>query len=171
MNSVLRIVLGCLLACTAVVYGSRWLGRPAVSTAESLAEVALHGESAERQETAAVNLSDIGPPAREQLRRVLRESREDRVRAACIQALGDLYDYDEMELLLKALEDDSAWVRTRANGAVSRLLGRDHGFLPQAAPKDRSDAIARMRRDWSTMRESELLRKFKEKLKQERGSP
>ena len=135
-------MLGVLVAA---VYGWRLLQGWGGPSPAALAQRALTaGSTAERQQ-AAVDLASAGQPAIEHLRRVLGASDDADVRAACVQGLGDLRDYESAELLIDALGDENALVRALAAQALGRLLRRDLRFPADGPTAGRAKAQAAVR--------------------------
>lgn len=148
------IVLGVLVAA---FYGWRMLqlwGRP---SAAALARRALTAESEAERQQAAVDLASAGEAAVEHLRRVFHESDDVDVRAACVQGLGDLRDYESVELLVDALGDKSPAVRARAAQALGRLLRRDLRFPVASADAERIKAQAAVRDTCQQLRAAGLF--------------
>jgi hypothetical protein len=163
------ITAGILLAVLVVVYAwMYWPSSSGTASPEELAEVALNSSDQQEQVTAAKELSDLGEPAIEQLRRVLAESDIPGVRAAVITGLANQRDYDSMPKLLDALEDPSLLVRSRAGATVRRMLPTDHGFGAADPPERRAEVVKRLRAEWERFRESPLMKKWRERKGQER---
>lgn len=70
------------------------------------------------------------------------------VRASAIKAMGQVYDYDNMTLLLNKMDDDDLNVRRKAHDAVSRIFGRRYEFNANGTPKERRAVIAVIDQDW-----------------------
>jgi len=160
------VALGVVLV---VVYGWLYLPRSEkTASPEELARQALQAATAEERERAAIELAQLsGPAALEQIRRVLGESRAPQVRAVCIRALGAVRDFEAMDLLLCALEDESPLVRGRAGVAVTRMIGRDYHFRPHESAEQRAGAVKNIRRYWKAMDGSPQLESYKERLRQQ----
>jgi len=152
-----------------VIYGWVYLPRSKKTTSpEELARQALQAETAEEQERAAIELAQLnGPAALEQLRRVLGESRVPQVRSACIPALGAVRDFEAMDLLLSALEDESPLVRGRAGVAVARMIGRDYHFCPHESAQQRAAVVKKIREYWQLMDGSPQLKAYIKRLRQQ----
>ena len=159
------VVFGVLVALAVAVYGVLY-GWPVLfsgeQSPEELARSALEAPTPREQEEAVVQLAQFGTEAREQLRRVLAESKTPRVRAACIRALAGQLDYDNMPAFLDALDDDSALVRGRAGAAVQQMLYADVAF-PYDAPPVREPAAKDLRERWEIMRDSPIMKKWKQR--------
>jgi len=154
----LYAVAAVLAVTVAAYYGWRLLvGRTGSLSPEALARQALTADGADERQRAAVDLSGAGKAAAPHLRRVLRESNDPAVRAACAQGLGDVRGYEAMDLLLDLLGDEDALVRSRAVKAISRLLRRDLRFPVQGSAADRGKAQAAIRQVWEEIRDSPLL--------------
>jgi hypothetical protein len=136
-------------------------GRSGTLPPEVLAERALWDETEEEREKAAVELAGTGDAGIAELRRVLRESHDWAVRASCVQALGDLHDYESMDLLIQALGDETTLVRARAEQAISRLLRRDLRFPVQGPAPERARALAAIRERWDYICAHALLEHIK----------
>jgi len=169
MGNALKVTAVSLAIVLLVVYGWLYLPRSEKTTSpEELARQALQAETAEEQERAAIELAQLsGPAALEQLRRVLGESRVPQVRAVCILALGAVRDYESMDLLLCALEDESLLVRGRAGVAVTRMIGRDYHFRPHESAERRAAVVKKIREYWQLMDGSPQLESYKERLRQQ----
>jgi HEAT repeat protein len=134
------------------VYGWRLLAGTWRTVAPArLAEIAAAAPTGEARERAAVDLASAGPAALPHLRRLLGESADPCVRAACAQGLGDQADYGGVDGLIQALRDDSPLVRARSSEALSKLLRRDLRFPVQGKPEARSQAIARIEKTWKDL--------------------
>lgn len=70
------------------------------------------------------------------------------VRASAAAALGQVYDYNNMASLLKAMDDKDLTVRRRAFEAVTRIFGRRYIFNPNSAPDKRQIVIRAINADW-----------------------
>jgi hypothetical protein len=172
-----RITLFLIAAVLAVVvvvwYGWGWLSAPRPVTPQQLAETAVSAPTPQQRIEAAAKLTAHkltqidSPVAIEEMSRVLHESTDSEVKAAMIQGLAAGRDFDSMDAFLAALDDESLLVRTRAHGAVKRLLQIDAGYRPEAPREQRLKKIKIYRDDWEKMRISPGLRKFREKLKQQ----
>jgi hypothetical protein len=164
----LFIIAGVLLFVVLVFYGWRWIfSAPPPKSPEELAQIALTASTPQEQEKAAVELAPLGHSAVEPMVRVLSESRTPEVRAVMIQGLAVERDFDSMPAFLNALDDESVLVRTRAAGAVQRLLQIDVGYRADAPREKRLEKIKVFREDWEKMRVTPGLRKFREKLRQQ----
>jgi hypothetical protein len=132
----------------------------------ALAQRAVGAKTESQRQKAAVALSDAGPEAVVHLRRLLHESRDASVRAVCAQGLANLYDYDSVDLLIEALQDDSPGdrgklVRMRAAAALSRLWLRDLHFPAAAPPAERRQAVDRIRKMWRDMTNPSVIENLK----------
>ena len=166
-RKILFSIAGALLLVVLISYGWRWMfSGPPRQSPEELAQIALTGNTPQEREEAAVELAPLGHSAVEHMVRVLSESQTPEVRATMIQGLSVERDFDSMPAFLDALDDESLLVRTRAAGAVQRLLQIDVGYRADAPREKRLAAIKIFREDWEKMRVSPGLRKFREKLRQ-----
>lgn len=139
-------------------YGWRWASqRPVVYSPEVLAEQALHADTPEVREESAVKLATQASESRQLLRQVFRETESSPVRAACITGLSRSWDYDSMDDLLIALEDESPLVRGRAGAAVQKMLGVDFYFRANDPLERRAAAIEKLREAWHQMQSSGKL--------------
>jgi hypothetical protein len=136
---------------------------------EELAELALTADSPDERDKAAAELIMWGDVAIPQMRQVLDQSKTPEVRAAMIQGLAQQWDFDSMPTFLDAMDDESLVVRSRAGGAVQRLLQGDYGYRADDPPKTRERAVKSSRREWDMLRDDARLKWFKEQLKQKRG--
>jgi len=146
---------------------------------DELAQEALEAATAGEQELAAVKLAEVAndnqlqPQLRQQakqcLQRVLKESRSPQVRAACIQGLSSLWDYDSMPAFLDALGDESDLVRGRAVVTIERMMSvslAGFGYRYDDPSAKRAPAIERVRKEWDTTRDSPIMKKWRERLKE-----
>ena len=166
---ILLVIAALLLVVVLVWYAWGWLSGPRPVTPQQLGDTAVSAPTPQQRAEAAVKLTPMDTPAAiEQMSRVLHESTDPQVKAAMIQGLAVDQDFDSMEAFLAALDDDSLLVRTRAHGAVKRLLQIDAGYRPEAPREQRLEKTKIYREEWEKMRVSPGLRKFREKLKQQR---
>ena len=166
MSNALKITAACLAVLCLIVYACLYLPDSGSESVEELARQALEAGSPQQQEQAAVELAKAsGPAACQQLHRVLRQSNVPAVRAACIHGLGTARNYEAMDLLLDALEDESPLVRGRAGVAVTRMIGRDYHFRPQASDEERAEAVNRIRKYWNELDGSPQLEAYKQRLR------
>ena len=75
--------------------------------------------------------------------------------------LGMQWDFDSMDLLLKAMEDDSPVVRSRGAGAVARMLSRNRRFQAYGPEADRARIIGFYRADWEQLRSSSYFEEYR----------
>jgi hypothetical protein len=158
-----------LLWAVILVYGYRiFFSGPAARSADQWAAAALGDGTVKQQQYAAVKLGELGKPARQQILRVLDQSKQPEVRAACIQGLTEQWDYRSMPLLLDLLNDPSAAVRLQAGDAVEYLVRMDYQFRKvngDNQQKERQAVIKSMRSDWERFKRAGLTRAFiREKL-------
>jgi len=136
-------------------------------TPQELANAALAKTTPTDQATAAVRLGTYGEPAAKvELRRVLRETALPDVRAACIEGLGKLWDYESMDLLLDAVEFGSPKVRGRAAVVITRMTGCDRRYRAEAPAAERQRLVRFMREDWEEIRNSPYFDDLKQRLRE-----
>lgn len=83
----------------------------------------------------------------EMLATVVRDRQEDpHVRAAAVQAIGELRAWKYRHAALDVLDDPSPLVRGRAAAALHRMTGRNFGFRANATPQERAVIVALMRK-------------------------
>lgn len=156
MFKVLLSLAAALLTLTIGVYGySAFSGRgDRLPPAAKLAEQALIASTAEAREKAALDLARYGPGSEPHMRRVLAESQQPSVKAAVIQGLASLGDWESMPQLIDVLDDPDAQVQGRAEAAVTTLLGKDFFFRPAGEPLDREGAVRAARAEYDRIRNS-----------------
>jgi HEAT repeat protein len=159
------IAAGVLLLLIVTVAGIWFFTGSRELTADEWLEKALTGQSLEEREAAAVALSDLNPPALPQLRQLLKETKDPTVKSATIAALGRHYDFDSMEAIIAAMEDESSVVRGRAAAVVARFLGRDRRFRADGPEADRARIIKYSREDWEMVKTSPHFEGFKRKIR------
>ena len=160
MRGQLGLIAAILAIGVMVVYGWRLLAGGRAPSPESLAEAALIAPTAAERERAAVQLTQLGRPAHEHLVRLLGESAEPEVRAACIRGLAEQWHYDSVPVLLDALEDESSLVRGQAGAAVEHLLRVDYNYRADAPPEQRREVVRRLRAWWEKFQRSNMCREF-----------
>ncbi len=165
MQRGLWTVLAVVVALATVFYTWRFFTSERLLSPKELADTALMADDPQQRESAAAQLIRHGGLARNELRRVLVESDTPEVRAACIQSLAALQDYESMGAMLDALEDSSAMVRARAGQAVDRLLGANYGFRYSDPPAQRAAQVKFLRKEWEQYQDSEVFRQYIERLK------
>ncbi len=156
LRSILVVVLlFCVcMACMAIILRQIWRDSP-----DKLARQALKAQTVAGRVQAAGQLADYGYEARDQLQRVLRESNTPGVRAACIGGLGEIEDYDSMDLFIELLNDDSLVVRGSAGSVVTTMLmAHEPQFAFRANdPADkRQEAVKLLREKWEELRGTPL---------------
>jgi hypothetical protein len=155
MRNWLFTVFAILLVLTAGYYTySFFWGGERLPPPEELARRALEAGSPEEQEKAALDLARSGEPAREHLRRVLAETRSPQVRAAVVEGLGALRDWESMPKLLDLLGDPDVKVRGRAGVAVTSLLGQDFSFRADDSADKRARIIRDMRSTYNKLQKA-----------------
>ncbi|MCA9270490.1 MAG: HEAT repeat domain-containing protein [Planctomycetales bacterium] len=152
-----------------IVFGYQYLGQSGPRSPEALEQDALHASSVDDRELAAAELSDWGEAAQDHMRRVLAQADSPSVRSLMIQGLGNVYDYESMDVFLAALDDESELVRGRAAAAVRKMLGRALAFDPSAEPAEREKAAELMRKEWKGLKGTPLLEDFKARVKNHTG--
>ena len=149
---------------------------------DELAQRALQAATPEEQEQAAVELARVAnddqlrrplrEKAKEHLRRVLAESQSAPVRAACLQGLSSLWDYESMPAFLDALNDESDLIRSRAAATVERMMSLDLaglGYRYDDPPAKRAAAVKRVRQDWEQKRDQPVFIRWRERLKEKQS--
>ena len=126
---------------------------------EELVEAALSSEVPVAGEAAVAHLAkrttiEASNPTREHLRHVFQESDQPNVRAASIKGIARGWDYDAMEALFDALDDESLEVRTQAGAAIEKLIGLRFHYRASDPPVKRSETVAKMRSTWVQFRKS-----------------
>ncbi len=169
MKKALLPALGGVVLIAAIFYAWYLTPRETRASPDDLKTRALSAATPAEREAAAGQLSAAGATAAPQMREVLSLTDLPSVKAIMIQSLGNLYDYDSMDLLLNALDDPSLEVRQHSGNAVRAMLGRTIPYDAQASTAERAKAIAFMRKDWEQLRDSPLLSEFKER--QRRNAP
>ena len=142
------------------VWGWQWLSRPRAVSPEELAQAALTADTPRERENAAVRLSQLGRPARDQLLQVLGQSKQPEVRVACIRGLHQQWDYRSVSLLLGMMDDESPLVRAQAGATIQDLLRFDFGFRANDPPQKRQEAIKQFRAWWETFQKSRRSQAF-----------
>ena len=79
---------------------------------------------------------------------VLSSDKSPEVRAKVASVLGQLYDYNNMASLLKAMDDEHLAVRRKAFEAVTRIFARRYKFKPDGASDKRKAVIQLIAEDW-----------------------
>ena len=157
MNRIILFsVAGALALIAVIVYVWMFLPRDSTRSPRELGELALKAPSPEERERAAVELSEHGSAARDELRQALRQGDSVGVRAAAIQGLGVAYDYESVDDLFRALEDESPLIRGRAGVALQKMIGADVGYKANDPPAERAKKVAYLRHLWERMRGSVL---------------
>lgn len=130
---------------------------------DELVDAALSAEEpASGKRAAVVRLTerttlDEHNPTREQLRQVFRDSSEPIVRAAAIKGIARGWDYDVMDELLDALDDESAAVRESAGLAVEKMIGLRFHYRASDPPEERAKKVALMRSTWAKFKSTGTL--------------
>jgi hypothetical protein len=175
-RKILFTVAGGLVVLVAAYWGWRLLKpAPKKATPQQLAETALNPSAPpEKRQEAAAELAQFSPreapAAPQEMTRVYHESREPEVKAVVIQGMASNWDYDSIDTLFAAMDDESLLVRARAHAAVVHLLEVDAGYRADAPREERLAKIKMYRDDWAKYKHSPALRKFREKIKQENAA-
>ena len=152
-----NVLFGVMATIALVVVGYylwAWLDNDESRSTDELTTAALHEPTLDRRESAAIELIDAGTDGTVALRRLAYESGDDQVRAAAMEGLGRSVDFESMDVLLAALDDDSATVRGRAGVVVARMLGRDRRFRADAPEEERRRIAQLYRDDWTYLKDS-----------------
>jgi HEAT repeat protein len=164
MKKALWPALAGVVLLATVIYGWYYFPRGGRPSPDDLQQQALSAATPQEQQAAAAQLCDWGEAALPQLRRVLEASELPEVRVMIIQTLGNLYDFDSMDLLLSALSDPSPEVRQRSILELRRMLGYVAAFDPNGPEAQRQKAIDLIRKDWETLKGSSELKEFKQRI-------
>jgi hypothetical protein len=70
------------------------------------------------------------------------------LRASAADALGQVYDYNNMPSLLRSMDDEHLIVRRKAYDAVSRIFGRKYVFNVNSPSPERKIIIKAIAADW-----------------------
>ncbi len=161
------IVVACALVVVTITYfGYGWLFAEQPSSPQELAQTALEADSADERETAVAQLSGLGRESTEHLQRVMIKSNSPAVRATAIQGLARQWDYDSMDAIIDALDDDNPLIRGRAGRAAERMLGLRFDFRYDAPVEERKVKIKLIRAAWRKMKTSEVFENWKQRLAQ-----
>ena len=158
-------VAAAVVGAIAVWFLWQWVTSPSI---DDLVELALNGSSVTAQTQAAIQLARYGENALEGLRRVAVQSAEPAVKAACIEGLGKLWDYDSMDLLIDLADSGEARVRGRAAQVIMRMTGRHRRFGATASESERKLLAEHMHADWEEIKNAsdadrdELKRRLRE---------
>jgi len=167
-NRKILIIVAASLAVVAVAvyawfYG--WFGgEPSPSRLEHRA---LNAPTPAERRAAASELAGMGEPAREHLKRTYQQSAEPEVRATSVLGLGAQRDYESIELLFEAAQDESTEVRRRAGVALNKMLGVDMGFRANDPPEKRADVLRGMRKAYEEMKASGMLDEWLDRMNRE----
>jgi hypothetical protein len=163
MGQQLKIVAGVLLVVVVAFYAWwYWPRGEVLEKPEVLAQQALSAASLEQQEQAAAQLVVVagklhktGPrnPAREPLVQVFKESKAPSVRVAAIRGLTSIWDYDNLDAMLEAMNDPSAEVQVAAKQMILTLLYlAPRNFPPATTAEERQAQIEKLRERWEVFR-------------------
>jgi hypothetical protein len=169
MSKNLVIAAGAFLVVAAMYFGYGWLFAEQPSSPQELAQTALEADSANEREMAVAQLSGLGRESTEHLQRVLAKGNSPSVRATAIQGLAKQWDYDSMDPIIDALNDDDPLVRGRAGRAVERMLGMQFGLRHDAPVEERKAKIKLVRTAWKQMKTSEVFENWKQRLAQKQN--
>lgn len=150
------VALGGLLAiwvALLVYFYVPWKSEPSPAQLEQTALTAAERE----REKAALQLSSCGEAGREPLRRVLKATTDPLVRAACLDGLCALWDYDSMDAMVAGLSDESELVRRKAHLCVQRMMQLNLDYHPADPPATRDAAAAKIDQEWKKMSKSPNL--------------
>lgn len=156
--------LAATVLLVAVVYGCRYIDWDTKRPPDELVKVALAGTSGEERELAAAELTEYGEDAKQLMRDVLAQSSDENVRATCIHGLGNIYDYDSIEIMLEGLDGDSPVIQGSCLVAVRKLIGRSFHFDPSMSETERKKRIGQIRKEWESIRDSGLIEDFKARM-------
>ena len=163
----LAIFGGLVVLTVGIILSSYYLRGDDRPTPQELASAALANTTRTDQTAAAVRLGTYGEPAAKvELRRVLRETTVPDVKAACIEGLGKVWDYESMDLLLDAVEFGSPKVRGRAAVVITRMTGRDRRYRAKAPAAERQRLVRFMCEDWEEIRNSPYFEDLKQRLRE-----
>lgn len=165
MKKALWPALAGVVLLVTVIYVWYYFPRGGLPSPDELQQRALSAATPQEQQAAAAQLCDWGAAALPQMRNVLSASKVPEVKSLMVQSLGNQYDYESMDLLLTALDDESVDVRQRSALAVRKMLGRSVQYDASAPTAERAAAVAWMRKEWDQLKQSPLLAEFKERLK------
>jgi hypothetical protein len=175
------VIEGGVLALLLVGAAAWWFftRTPEVSP-EELARQALEAQGPEKQEAAAAELAKHGKKAKPLMQDVLKKSQNPGVRVAMMTGLAAIWDYDDIDVFMAGLQDESPVIRQGAAGAMSRLLDTDmrtgpavaktdqgaraNGVLDYGAydpPERRAVAVQRVQRYWEFFKQDKLQRWIK----------
>jgi HEAT repeat protein len=163
-KKILIIAAAVLAVVTLGVYAwfYGWFGGE--PTPARLEQRALNAPTEAERQAAASELAGMGKPAREHLQRTYRQSEEPKVRAASVLGLGAQRDYDSIDLLFEAAQDDSPEVRRHAGVAIQKMLGVDMGFRANDPPEKRAAVLQGMRRAYEEMKASGMLDEWRSRM-------
>jgi len=83
-------------------------------------------------------VAESTPAGEDRIRTLLSHDRAD-VRALAAQAAGAAGHWDRVPDLVAMIDDPDRVVRGRSAAAIATLVGRDHGFDPDASPEVRAE--------------------------------
>ena len=133
-----------------------WMGlgqpdRPAVDLVKL--EKAMAHENGLRREVAVARFAQFAAPEQShKVARLLAEDRSPFVRAAAARGLGWMVAYEQKQLLLEALRDESKMVRHAAIDAIDRIAGVRIVTHSEAWIRNRRDVIAMLEQRWPKQR-------------------
>lgn len=165
LKKVLLPALAASVLLVAVVYGCRYLNWDTKRPPDVLADVALNGSTGDERELAAAELTEYKEEAQPLMRDVLTKSQDPKVRAICIHGLGNIYDYESIDIFLAGLEDESSIVRGRSAVVMGKLIGRTFPFDPDGDDANRAKQVEAIRKEWDSIKDSGLIEQFAERMK------
>ena len=139
-------------------------------SAEQLEQAALTAIPAER-EKAALKLAAFGEAGREPLRRVLKATNDPLVRAACLEGLCTLWDYDSMDAMVAGLSDESEAVRRKSHLCVQKMLQLNLDYNPADLPAVRTRAAGHIGEEWKKMKSSVLFPEWLKTAREKAAAP
>jgi len=149
--AIIGVVAAWLVLGVYFLYHFGILGGAREPTVAELEQSALTAATTEEKEKAAVKLASFGEAGREPLRRVLKTTQDASVRAASIDGLGGMWDYDSMDAMVAALSDESPLVRRRAHFVVQRMLQLNLAYNPADPAPQRARAVKVIDDAWKKM--------------------
>jgi len=118
----------------------------------------VHDAPDESSRDAAIEeLALRAPDALPEIREIVRETQSPAVRGRLVKALGNVKDYDSVELLLGLLDDESVDVRREAHASLRELFGIDVHYEADGDEVARHAAIRRYRDFWKGKKNSKLI--------------
>ena len=147
------ILLVIVVLIIAVSYFNFFASDSGQLSAEELADRALDGNEQERRAAAAA-MVNLQREDLEEIRYVAHNTDDDVVKSITIKAMGRLFDYHEMELLIAGLKDRSPEVRRASDKALVRLFGMDPKAKLDGTRKERALRIKFFSDQWEGLKNS-----------------